>query len=1050
MRIEQYFLRTEYSLWEVILNGDSPVPTRIVEGVVKPVAPTTAEQRLARKIESKARGTLLMALPDKHQLKFNSHKDAKTLMEAIEKRFGGNTKTKKVQKTILKQQFKNFTGSTSEDSHTIWQNKADLEDKSLDDFFNIHKIYETEVKHSSSPSTASQNLAFVSSFPTDSTTDSVSATVSVFAVGSKLHASPLLNVDSLNNTMDLRWQMAMLIMRTRRFLQKTDINLGANGTASTGFDMSKVECYNCHRKGHFARECSKKEPANFAFMAFSSSSSSDNKGNPQQALKDKGVIDSRCSRHMTRNMSYLSDFKELNGGYVASGGNPKGGKITDKGKIKTCKLDFDDVYFVKELKFNLFSVSQICDKKNSVLFTDTECLVLSPDFKLPDESQVLLRVPKENNMYNVNLKNIVSFGDLTCLFAKETINESNLWHRRLGHINFKTINKLVKGNLSRGLPTKVFENDNSYVACRKGKQHRASCTGPTWLFDIDNLSGTMNYHPVIPGNQTNSGNNVKDAPVDGKEHAVDTKKFESVVIHSSSSRYRDLNAEFEDYSNNSSNEVNAAGSTVPTVGHNFINNTNTFSAARPSNPTVSPTYEKYSFINASTLPHDPNMPDLEDITYSDDEDAVGAEADHNNLEFFYSRFEDPDHPDKVYKVVKALYGLHQAPRAWLQALVDNKKVLLTKAVIRDVLHLDDATGVDYLPNEEIFAELARIGYEKPFTKLIFYKAFFSSQWKFLIHTLLQSLSAKRTSWNEFSSAMASAVICLSIEKQVQDDANNAATQGTATDDTAAIEEAVHEQSILSPTQHTPPPQPPQDFPSTSSGNKVKVLKLKRLKKVGTSQRIDTSDDTIMKDVSNQGRMIDELNRDEGVALMGEKQEEKKTKKAKDITGDDQEDEPAEVEEVVEVVTTAKLITEYELLLLLPEEEKEWLSGILKRHQLQSSLLIPSPKRKGKMVEEPKPMKKKQQDTTIEHVKQKAKEDPTVQRYQVMKKRPQTEAQARKNMIMYLNNVARFRLDYFKGMSYDDIRPIFEAKFNTNIEFLLKSKEHIEEEERRAI
>nr|GEZ32987.1 reverse transcriptase domain-containing protein [Tanacetum cinerariifolium] len=96
MRIEQYFLMTDYSLWEVILNGDSPVPTRIVEGVLQPVAPTTAKQRLARKNELKARGTLLMALPDKHQLKFNSHKDAKTLMEAIEKRFGGNTKTKKV------------------------------------------------------------------------------------------------------------------------------------------------------------------------------------------------------------------------------------------------------------------------------------------------------------------------------------------------------------------------------------------------------------------------------------------------------------------------------------------------------------------------------------------------------------------------------------------------------------------------------------------------------------------------------------------------------------------------------------------------------------------------------------------------------------------------------------------------------------------------------------------------------------------------------------------------------------------------------------------
>ncbi|GJY77250.1 ribonuclease H-like domain-containing protein, partial [Tanacetum coccineum] len=132
-----------------------------------------------------------------------------------------------------------------------------------------------------------------------------------------------------------------------------------------------------------------------------------------------------CSRHMTGNKFYLLDYQDIDGGFVAFGGSSKGGKITRKGKIRTGKLDFEDVYFVKELKFNLFSVSQMCDKKNNVLFTETECLVLSPDFKLLDEI------------------------DLTCLFAKATIDESNLWHRRLGHINFKTMNKLVRVNLVR-------------------------------------------------------------------------------------------------------------------------------------------------------------------------------------------------------------------------------------------------------------------------------------------------------------------------------------------------------------------------------------------------------------------------------------------------------------------------------------------------------------------------------------------------------------------------------------------------------------------------
>ncbi|GJV11880.1 ribonuclease H-like domain-containing protein [Tanacetum coccineum] len=198
------------------------------------------------------------------------------------------------------------------------------------------------------------------------------------------------------------------------------------------------------------------------------------RGNPQQALKNKGIFDSGCSKHMTGNKDFLTDYQDIDGGFVAFGGGTRGGKITGKGKIRTDKLDFEDVFFVKELNFNLFSVSQMCDKKNNVLFTETECLVLSPDFKLLDKNQVLLRVPKQSNMYSFDLRNVVPSGDLTCLFINATIDDSKLWHRRIGHVNFKTMNKLVKGNLVRGLPSKIFVNDHTCVACQKGKQHKAS------------------------------------------------------------------------------------------------------------------------------------------------------------------------------------------------------------------------------------------------------------------------------------------------------------------------------------------------------------------------------------------------------------------------------------------------------------------------------------------------------------------------------------------------------------------------------------------------
>nr|GEX99180.1 hypothetical protein [Tanacetum cinerariifolium] len=212
----------------VILNGDSPIPTRVIDGVIQSVAPTTTEQMLARKNELKARGTLLMALPDKHQLKFNIHKDAKTLMEAIEKRFGRNKETKKVQKTFLEQQYKNFTGLSSESLDQIHdrlqklisqleilreslsqedinlKNKTDLEDQSLDDQFNSLKIYEDEVKSSSTANPTTQNIAFVSSQKTDSTNESVSVVASVSTASAKVPVSALPNVDTLNGHVDYK------------------------------------------------------------------------------------------------------------------------------------------------------------------------------------------------------------------------------------------------------------------------------------------------------------------------------------------------------------------------------------------------------------------------------------------------------------------------------------------------------------------------------------------------------------------------------------------------------------------------------------------------------------------------------------------------------------------------------------------------------------------------------------------------------------------------------------------------------------------------------
>ncbi|GJU46385.1 ribonuclease H-like domain-containing protein [Tanacetum coccineum] len=238
MRIEQYIQMIDYALWEVIENGNTAPKTTVMEGVEKVMPPTTTEEKAQKRLE-----------------------DAKLLMEAVEKRFGGNAATKKTQRNLLKQQYKNFIAPSSEMldqtfdrlQKLVSQNKTDLDTMSMDDLYNNLKVYEPEVKGMSSSINAS-NI------------DNLSDAVICAFLASQPNNPQLahedlqqIHLDDLEE-MDLRWQMAMLTMRARRFLKNTGRKLTINGNESVGFDKSKVECYNCHKKGHFAKEC--KAPRN--------------------------------------------------------------------------------------------------------------------------------------------------------------------------------------------------------------------------------------------------------------------------------------------------------------------------------------------------------------------------------------------------------------------------------------------------------------------------------------------------------------------------------------------------------------------------------------------------------------------------------------------------------------------------------------------------------------------------------------------------------------------------------------------------------------------
>ncbi|GJZ00898.1 ribonuclease H-like domain-containing protein [Tanacetum coccineum] len=236
-------------LKKVIMNGDEPVQTTKYENGVETKIPSkTAQALLQRQRERKAKSILLLAIPDEYQLRFHGIQDAKTLWAAIKSRFGGNVKSKKMQKNVLKQQFENFSVFDIEGLDKAYdRNKTGIDDLDINDLYNNLKVFEADIKSSSGSSSNSQNVAFLSVEDTNIINESNSP---------QLNDKDLKQIDHDDlEKMDLKWQVAMLSMRVKRFYKNTGIKLIFNGKEPVGFDKTKVECFNCHRRGHFAREC---------------------------------------------------------------------------------------------------------------------------------------------------------------------------------------------------------------------------------------------------------------------------------------------------------------------------------------------------------------------------------------------------------------------------------------------------------------------------------------------------------------------------------------------------------------------------------------------------------------------------------------------------------------------------------------------------------------------------------------------------------------------------------------------------------------------------
>ncbi|GJT15433.1 putative ribonuclease H-like domain-containing protein [Tanacetum coccineum] len=885
----------------IIINGDSPPPKKTVDSIEQTYPPTTAEEKLARKNELKVRGTLLMALPNEHQLKFNSYKSAKSLMEAIEKRSsleGLDQIYDMLQKLISQLEIHGETISQEDlnlkllrslpsewKTHTlIWRNKSDLDTLSMDDLYNNLKIYETEVKGSSSTNQNTQNVAFVSSNITGSTNEAVKTAHSVSAANSKPNASTLPNVDSLSDAViyslfardglevadgnadneskeisqedkkessdlakegptsfalmaytslgsssssssdteshinagayktglesvearldvykkneavfvedikvlkldvmlrdnaltelrkklknlkkeryDLKLTLEKFENSSKNLSKLLEIQVSDKFKTGVGFDSQVFDSQVNDKTGEgyhvvpppYTRNFmppkpdlvladeeeyisdsedeneteSKSQQRKPSFAKVESVKSNDHVKSPRESVKKKlgsnfEFKNKAC--YVCGNFNHLikdCDFyeKKMVEKYVwnnarrvnhqnskrISHPHPKGNFVPKtvliKSGLKTlntarqnsskaavsvntarpintsfsrptvnCAKPASNV-FIREHShirsfFNKFKTNKNSNLvKGNVTTVGPKAVVsdnkgneandvkASAYFKLTDESHVLLKVPRYDNMYSVDLKNVVSQGGLTYLFAKATTDESNLWHRRLGHVNFKTINKLVKGNLVRGRKhalsfmrpfgcpitilntidhlgkfdgkadegffvgystnSNAFRVFNSRTRIVEENLHikfsedipNIAGSGPKWLFDIDALTKSINYKPVVARNQSNGNAGIK--ACDGLSKARMETNEDSEVPNIDKPR---VNQE-QDANVNSTNKINIVSLTVNDVGieANVVDENIVFGC------------------------DDPNMPNLEEIVYSDDDDGIGAEADMTNLD----------------------------------------------------------------------------------------------------------------------------------------------------------------------------------------------------------------------------------------------------------------------------------------------------------------------------------------------------------------------------------------------------------------------------------
>nr|GEV42753.1 putative ribonuclease H-like domain-containing protein [Tanacetum cinerariifolium] len=823
----------EYALWEVIENGATLPITKVVEGVMTKMPITSAEEKAHRRLEVKARSTLMMGISNKHQLNFNSIKDAKKLLEAVEKRFGGNATTKKTQRNLLKQQYENFTASSLEmldqtfDRLQKLRNKTDLDTMSMDDLYNNLMVYEPEVKRLSSLSSSTQNMAFMFSSNNNTsntneivnTAQAVNTVHGVSTASTQVNVAYSTNIDNLSDVvicsffviqpyspqlvhedleqiylydikeMDLRWQMAMLTMRARRFLKKTGRKLIVNGNETIGFDKSNVECYNCHKRGHFARKCralrnqDNKHKESSRRSMFVETSTLTN----LVSYDGLGGYDWRKFMPPTPDFSFTSLDEFVNKPIVENckaKSSEKEPKVVRKNDntliIKEWVSDNEeeDVYNPKIKKKivrpSIAKTEFVKSKQQGKTGRKTVKQVEQQRIEnLIDHKVKAIRCDNRTEFKNKEMNQFCKMKGILRQFSiARTPQQIGVAERRN-----RTLIEAARTMLADSKLQTIFWAEAVNTACfvrnivlvvkthNKTSYERFHGNGPDWLFDIDALTRRINYEPIVAGTQSNSfaGTKASDNAGQARKETEPVKDYIMLPLWTADLPFsQDPKSSHDDGFKPSSDDEkkvdedqrkeNECNDQEKEDNVNGTNNVNT----------VSSTVNDAGTNKDNELPFDPNMPTLEDFSkfnFSSDDENDCTMADINNLdttiqvspipttrihkdhhldqvirdlqsatqsrkmtknyrnmgrtqkgnlcikrskldrgyagraftiqvtrsldfsgftkwkkgyrkikkEVYVCQppgFEDPNFLDRVYKVEKALYGLHQAPRAW--------------------------------------------------------------------------------------------------------------------------------------------------------------------------------------------------------------------------------------------------------------------------------------------------------------------------------------------------------------------------------------------------